>query len=301
MKSALMRRFLYGIIVNMLREYDNYIFDLYGTLIDISTDEHSKKMWKIMRDFYNAYGCVWKSKRLCDAFFLYDSGERQKLRVQTGVERPEIKLERVFARLLFEGCPHYACSMSIGGIRVDDLRKRYETDIEGVISEVSQSDWVVAAANLFRVSSRDYIHPYEDTIETLKALRQRGKKVYLLSNAAKIFTMPEIEATGLAECFDKMYISSDYGIMKPEKEFLQILLDEEALDPSQTVMVGNEISSDVAVAIRCGVHGIYLNTAGWSINKAEKTIEKLRKEENTDSRINTDIIVSGRISELLIS
>ncbi len=296
-----MRRFLYGIIGIMLKEYQNYIFDLYGTLIDISTNERSKSMWKIMRDFYNVYGCVWKRKRLRDAFFLFDAGERQKLRVLTGVERPEIKLERVFAKLLFEGCPHYECSMSINGVRVDEYRKRYETDIEGVISEVSLSDWAVATANLFRVSSRDYIHPYEDTIETLNALRQRGKKVYLLSNAAKIFTLPEIEATGLASCFDKMYISSDYGIMKPEKEFLLRLINDEALDPSQTVMVGNEISSDVAVAVRCGIHGIYLNTAGLSLNKAKKAIEALRKEENTDERISTDIILSGKISELLMS
>ena len=26
--------------------YKNYLFDLYGTLVDIKTDEQSKKLWK---------------------------------------------------------------------------------------------------------------------------------------------------------------------------------------------------------------------------------------------------------------
>ncbi len=282
-----------------MKEYKNYVFDLYGTLIDIRTDEHSKALWKTMRDFYNVYGCRWKYRRLRDTFFLYDAGERQKLRIQKGIGRPEIKLERVFAKLLFEGCPHYPCSMKINGNSLEDLRIRYEKDIEGVISEVAGSDWAVAVANLFRVRSRDYLRLYSDTADTLAALKERGKKVYLLSNAQRIFTLPEIEETGLNEYFDKMYISSDYEIMKPEKDYFLRLIDDESLDPKETVMVGNEIGSDVAIALRSGVNAVFLNTGGLSHSKASKEIKALRKELNVSDDINTDIIVSGRISGLL--
>ena len=33
--------------------YKNYIFDLYGTLIDINTDEWNVQLWKKMQILYN--------------------------------------------------------------------------------------------------------------------------------------------------------------------------------------------------------------------------------------------------------
>lgn len=36
--------------------YDNIIFDLYGTLIDIHTDEEDIAVWKHMCEFYAQHG-----------------------------------------------------------------------------------------------------------------------------------------------------------------------------------------------------------------------------------------------------
>ena len=36
--------------------YDNIIFDLYGTLIDIHTDEEDIAVWKHMCEFYAEHG-----------------------------------------------------------------------------------------------------------------------------------------------------------------------------------------------------------------------------------------------------
>ena len=280
-------------------KYKNYIFDLYGTLLDIHTDEQSKELWKIMRDFYNVYGCEWKQKPLRDAFFLYDAGERQRLAVLTGVKKPEIKIERVFARLLFEGGGHHSCSLTIGGIDVDNLRKKYKEDIEGVISSVAESEWAVACANIFRTASREYVSLYPNTMETLKALKEKGCMLYLLSNAQKIFTYPEIEAFGLQDILDKIYISSDYGMMKPEPDFLNKLLSEEGLKSEETVMVGNEIESDVSVALKCGIHSICLNTFGLKKGEIKKRVADVLKAENASDELMPMIIKSGDIGEIL--
>lgn len=280
-------------------KYKNYIFDLYGTLLDIHTDEQSKELWKIMRDFFNVYGCEWKQKPLRDAFFLYDAGERQRLAVLTGVKKPEIKIERVFARLLFEGGGHHSCSLTIGGIDVDNLRKKYKEDIEGVISSVAESEWAVACANIFRTASREYVSLYPNTMETLKALKEKGCKLYLLSNAQKIFTYPEIEAFGLQDILDKIYISSDYGIMKPEKDFLNKLMTEENLVPEETVLVGNEIESDVSVALKCGIHSICLNTFGLKKGEIKKRVADVLKAEKASDELSPVIIKSGDIGEIL--
>ncbi len=282
-----------------MNEYKNYIFDLYGTLLDIHTDEKSKELWKIMRDFYNAYGCEWKQKPLKDAFFLYDAGERQRLSVLTGVKKPEIKIERVFARLLFEGGEHHSCSLVIAGLDVDTLRRQYKENIEGVLNKVADSEWAAAAANLFRTVSREYVHPYPKTIETLKSLKNKGCRLYLLSNAQRVFTMPEIEAFGLQDILDKIYISSDYGMMKPEPEFLNRLISEEGIKPEETVMVGNEIESDVAVALRCGIHSICLNTFGLKKKDINQRVSEILKVTKAYDELSPLIIKSGDIGEIL--
>ena len=35
--------------------YDNYIFDLYGTLVDIHTDESDTAIWEKLAMFYGYY------------------------------------------------------------------------------------------------------------------------------------------------------------------------------------------------------------------------------------------------------
>ncbi len=280
-------------------KYKNYIFDLYGTLLDIHTDEQSKELWKIMRDFYNVYGCEWKQKQLRDAFFLYDAGERQRMKVLTGIEKPEIRIERVFARLLFEGGEHYSCSLTIGGVDIDTLRKKYKEDIEGVLSAVADSEWAVAVANLFRTASREYVRFYPNTVETLKKLKDQGCKLYLLSNAQKVFTMPEIESFGLQDILDKIYISSDYGMMKPEKDFLNKLMTEEDLKPEETVLVGNEIESDVSIALRGGLRSICLNTFGLKKGEIKKRVADVLKAEKASDELSPVIIKSGDIGEIV--
>ena len=279
--------------------YKNYIFDLYGTLLDIRTDEHSKKLWKIMHDFYNAYGCEWKQKPLRDAFFLYDAAERQRLSVLTGVKKPEIRIERVFSRLLFEGAGHHSCSLIIAGSELDSLRKQYRVDPEAVLQKVADSEWAAACANLFRTASREYVRLYPNTMDTLKTLKENGCRLYLLSNAQKIFTMPEIEAFGLQDILDKIVISSDCGMMKPEAGFLQKLMSEESLQPEETVMVGNEIESDVAIALRGGIRSIFLNTFGLKKKVIDRRISEALRLEKAPAELTPMIIRSGDIGEII--
>ena len=39
--------------------YDNYIFDLYGTLADIRTDEEKPYVWEKMGELYGSMGAAY--------------------------------------------------------------------------------------------------------------------------------------------------------------------------------------------------------------------------------------------------
>ena len=49
--------------------YRTCIFDLYGTLVDIHTDENAPQVWEALAAHYSARGAVYRPKELRDAYF----------------------------------------------------------------------------------------------------------------------------------------------------------------------------------------------------------------------------------------
>ena len=280
------------------REYAHYVFDFYGTLVDVHTDENKPALWRFMADWYAVHGCLLPAESLRDAFWRTESREREGLRRQTGLECPEIRIERVFLRLLLES-PARPCSSVLEGRPVDEWRRRHARDSESVLRILENGDWAQATARAFRILSRDVLRPFPDTLPTLRELVRRGKRLFLLSNAQAAFTRPEIGQTGLAEFFPAPCLSSESGMMKPQREFLDSLLLRENLLPRDTVLVGNEMQSDMAIAIRCGVDGIFLNTAGHAPECLREESRRLLSAEKAPDSSCPRFLLSGRLRDLL--
>ena len=47
-----------------MKEYKNYIFDLYGTLVDIHTNEEKDFLWKNMAEIYSMMGASYTTGEL---------------------------------------------------------------------------------------------------------------------------------------------------------------------------------------------------------------------------------------------
>ena len=78
-----------------MKKYKNYIFDLYGTLIDIETNENGLALWKKMAGLYSVYGADYSWRELKKRYSEYVQEEEEILREETGYTYPEIKLEKV--------------------------------------------------------------------------------------------------------------------------------------------------------------------------------------------------------------
>ena len=76
--------------------------------------------------------------------------------------------------------------------------------------------------------------------------------MFLLSNAQRLFTLPELEQLGLLPCFDDIFLSSDRGCKKPGPAFFHVPLARYALAPSDCLMVGNDPVCDVSGAAAAG-------------------------------------------------
>ena len=117
-----------------------------------------------------------------------------------------------------------------------------------------------AFARDFRRLSTRWLRPIPNALETLDALKARGARVFLLSNAQSCFTNDELKAIGLWNRFDGIVLSSDAGMKKPYRGLFALLLDRYGIDRVGAVMVGNDAVADIAGAHAAGLMSRYIHT-----------------------------------------
>lgn len=219
--------------------YRNYIFDFYGTLADIRTDESNPYLWKKMSEIYSAMGASYQPEELQEDFRRLEWEEAARI----GRKDAEPDLRKVFEQLYQQK-----------GIPCDRDRARL-------------------TAVTFRVLSREYIRLYDGVEELLRELRTRGRRIYLLSNAQTDFTRPEIAMLGIESYFDGIFISSEEGCKKPSPVFFERLMRKYALVPAESIMIGNDEAADIAGANQMGMDSLYIHTdiSPREYGKAEAT------------------------------
>lgn len=210
-------------------KYTDLIFDLYGTLVDIHTEENSL-VWEKTAFFFGFYGARYTPEELQNSFRANLTAREAKAG-QSYECFPDIPFEEV----------------------MDDLFR-----LKGI--DPAPLRLGIQAAQLFRISSLEYVKLYPHVPEALAKLRQKGFRLWLLSNAQHVFTAYEIRYLGLEDAFDKIYISSDYQCRKPDVRFFRALLEEQGLDPEKCLMIGNDLHTDIGGAKNAGLDTLYMHT-----------------------------------------
>lgn len=209
--------------------YTDLIFDLYGTLVDIHTEEDAL-VWEKTALYFGYYGAQYTPEELKNAFEAEVAARKGKAG-QSYECFPDIPFHQVMADL---------------------FRKK------GIAENADALG--VQAAQLFRISSTEYIRLYPHVLESLDTLHKKGYRLWLLSNAQEVFTRYELRHLGLLDAFDGIYISSSYGFRKPDVRFFRALLEEQHLDPKACLMIGNDRDTDMAGAEAAGLATFYMHT-----------------------------------------
>ena len=210
--------------------YENYVFDLYGTLIDINTDEWCDDLWKKMAIFYGYQGAHYTYKELNEEYGkLVEKEKKAVCRRHKDYSVIDIKIEKVFKKLYTQ---------------------------KGVKATKAQ---VLKTAEVFRCYSTKYIKLYDGVIDLLDTIKSKGKKIYLLSNAQRTFTENELNMLDLTKYFDGICISSDEECSKPDTNYFKILFDRYNLEKSESIMIGNDFRSDIGGAADFGIDSLYIH------------------------------------------
>ena len=215
--------------------HKNYFFDLYGTLVDIRTDEQKPSLWQGTAEFYSLCGAPYTAAEIHARYLALCAEETEKLAAACpvlGTEGVEIELRNVF-RCLFE-----EKGITVSATRVEDT------------------------ALLFRLLSFGREPRLMDGVKkTLGALRRQGAHLYLLSNAQSCFTIPELRRLGLLDgVFDGIFLSSDFGSKKPSSDFFHAALAKAGLSCSEVLMVGNDPDADIRGAAAVGMKSRYIHS-----------------------------------------
>lgn len=211
--------------------YKNYLFDLYGTLVDIHTDEYNQKLWDQMAVIYTMNGARYTGVELRKDFSVYLDEQVKAIPKEKYKTHPEPQIEYVFQRLFTE--KGVECDMTLAK----------------------------ATGVTFRAFSLEHINLYDGVHELFEAIRSHGGKAYLLSNAQRIFTEPEIRMLGIYDEFEDIMISSDAGCAKPDIMFYHRMLKKHNMDPKETIMIGNDYITDIKGSYEAGLDSLYLHTA----------------------------------------
>ena len=210
--------------------YQNYIFDLYGTLVDINTNEGKPYLWKKTAELYAYHGAHYTPAEFKKTYLRLCASHTQALREKNGAKYPEIQLEYVF----------------------EDLFKE-----KGVTVSM---DIIRTIGQAFRTISTKFLCLYDGVTDLLDSIHATGKKAYLLSNAQEMFTKHEMIALGIYDKFDGIVFSSDEGLCKPEEKFFRTVVERYGLRIDECIMIGNDAGTDIKGANLIGMDSLYIHS-----------------------------------------
>ncbi|MCX8027082.1 MAG: HAD family hydrolase [Thermodesulfovibrionales bacterium] len=198
------------------------IFDLYGTLIDIRTDEKDSSTYWILSRYLSYHGINIESEDLKNQYF---EGINKSLN-NSDEPHPEVNVFDIFSQIMHR----YG-------------RRIYN---EQCVSDICM---------LFRSLTIRHFQLFPEVVETLSYLQSRYL-LGLISDAQWVFTEPELEIVNLDRFFKKRVLSSRYGYKKPDKRLFKTMLKKLDIKPDEAVYIGDNAQRDLVGAKQSGMRCI---------------------------------------------
>ncbi len=98
--------------------------------------------------------------------------------------------------------------------------------------------------------------------EMLEQLREKGYRLFAASNSFGHLQRSRLEHAGILEYFEDTFISMDIGYDKPDIRFFEEALRRAGLQPSEVVMIGDSMTTDILGAQAAGMDAIFFDRRG---------------------------------------
>lgn len=209
------------------------VFDINGTLVNISTDEGNEQIYRSISHTLKYYGIRTNRNDVRDGYYQIMKAQRKA----NGEPFPEFDAVAVWRSFILS-----------------------RTEKAGVL--IPKNKMAVLPhflAELYRGISMNRLELYPDVREVLDDLRTR----YLmaaLSDAQSAWALPEMRMVGLDGYFHPVIISGDFGYRKPDPRLFALTLRRMHLRAAEVVFVGNDMYRDIYGAREAGMRTVFFAT-----------------------------------------
>jgi len=115
--------------------------------------------------------------------------------------------------------------------------------------------------------------PFPDTYATLDALRDRGYRLGIVSNARDAGNVHRlIDNNRLRPWFDPILISAEFGVRKPNPRIFNAVLEAWGIGPDEAIGVGDMLGADVLGAKNAGMRGV------WATMQADRSANEAHRD-----------------------
>jgi len=220
------------------------IFDCYGTLVDIQTNEGKDEIFAYLSLYLHYYGAEINTATLKSLFH----AEKEHY-LNTRQERyPEFDIEVVLKKIL-----------QMRGLNNPFLAE--------------------SCCKIFRLVSRDRFQLFPDSLPALRELKSRGFLLSMLSNAQNVFFYQEIDMLGLRQFFRYFVVSSYWGFRKPDPRIFYLACSLFNVMPGEAVYIGDDAGVDIKGARSIGMRTVLIDR-----EQRQKTQEPKPDYYTTDLR-----------------
>jgi putative hydrolase of the HAD superfamily len=204
-------------------------FDVNGTLVDITTEEHRPEIFRAAGHYLTYQGIDLRRHQVRDLYF-------QTLKEQQQAS-PELHPE-------FD-------AVGIWRAIIED----HLSDFTRALPAEKLAQMPLFLAELGRGISRRRLRLYPHVRKVLTALREHFP-LAVVTDAQSAYARGELHKVGLLEFFDVIVVSGDHGFRKPDRRLFQLALDGLGVAAENTLYVGNDMHRDVYGARDAGLHTV---------------------------------------------
>lgn len=139
---------------------------------------------------------------------------------------------------------------------------------------LADEDLDEAVAQYIAPVDRD-VRVYEDAVETLGSLRERGLKIGLISNTMwpGDYHLREMARFGLLPYFDHTLFSADVGLWKPQPEVYYLALGALGVSAENAFFVGDTPQHDIVGAQAAGIRAVFKRNASFGLDGVQPDAE----------------------------
>lgn len=206
------------------KKYKCVFFDLDHTLWDYETNSE-----EALRELYNKYGLCDKGCTPFDHFyqgFVRINNEIWDAHDRGWVSKDVIRNERFHRVFLHAG--------------IDDYRLSLDFSAEYIAESPKKKNLVAHAKDTL-----DYLHP--------------RYPLYIITNGFEEIQATKMASSGITDYFKGVVTSARAGSKKPEKEIFEFALKENGFVCSDSIMIGDNLLTDIAGARNASVDAVFYN------------------------------------------